>query len=604
MRQKLVISLLLFAATLALYSRSLSHQFVNLDDFDYITQNGFVTGGLSFAGAAWAFTSFHASNWHPLTWLSHMVDCQLFGLNPAGHHLTSILLHAGNAVLLFFLLQRVTGYRWRSALVAALFALHPLHVESVAWVSERKDVLSSFFFLALLHVYSSHALRPAARKYLLALLLYALSLMAKAMYVTAPLLLLLLDFWPLGRLQLSSSHEEPVPAGALPRYSWQRLLLEKVPFLLLATGCAAVTVAAQRSHAIISLQSHPLPDRLVTALGAYVAYIVKMFWPAGLAAFYPIPPTPPAWQIAGSVLLLTAVTVFCVRTARRTPYLAVGWFWFLGSLVPVIGLVQVGMQAMADRYTYIPLVGLFIMIVWGCADAAGQWACKPRLVAAAAITALISLTVVSWFQISRWKDTISLFTHAAAVTTDNWFAHTFLGMALDGQGQRDEALSQLFTALRINPEFGKAHYAVGVVCARTGQREDAIAHYREAIRLDPAIAEAYNNLANALAETGRIYEANDLLRKGIGIEPDNPRLHYNLAVNMETQDRFDEALYHYREATRINPAYASAHNNLGFLCSRLGRAEEAVRHLAEAVRLKPELTAALDELKFLTSGGK
>lgn len=609
MRTKLIICISLLVATLVVFSQTVFHQFVNLDDFDYVTQNPHVISGISFANVAWAFTSFHASNWHPLTWISHMLDAQLFGLRPAGHHLTSLLLHAANVVLLFLLLCRISGTLWRSAFVAALFAIHPLHVESVAWVAERKDVLSTLFLLLTLLSYAGYARNPAWKTYLLTVILFALGLMAKPMLVTVPFLMLLLDYWPLRRYQSAEMppnpdpHADTVVTCSPLKLPWRQLLLEKIPFLILSLGCGIVTIYAQRTHAIISLKNHPFPDRLANAVIAYAGYIGNMLWPRDLAAFYPIPATVPGWQIAGSAVLLVTCTIIAVITRKRFPYLVIGWFWFMGMLVPVIGLLQVGMQARADRYTYIPLVGLFIIVTWGCSDLAAALRFKQRLISNASATLLILLAVATWFQVSYWKDTQSLFSHAVEVTTDNWFAHTFLGMALDGQGQHDLALTHLNAALRSNPEFGKTHYALGVALARSGSLDDAIGHYRAAVRFEPNLSEAYNNLANALAAKGRIGEADDLLMQGISIDPENARLHYNLAVNLELLNRFDEALFHYREAVRVNPAYAAAHNNLGFLALRTGNIQEAVPHLIEAVRINPGLTTARDEIESLLARG-
>ncbi len=440
-RLEVIVSVVLIMATLAVYWQVQNHEFVNYDDDLYVTDNPHVKAGLTREGAIWAFVATHAGNWHPLTWLSHMLDCEVYGVNPWGHHLTNLLLHIGNTILLFLLFRHVTGAVWRSTLVAALFALHPLHVESVAWVSERKDVLSTLFWLSTMWTYLRHVESPGFRWYLLALLSFALGLMAKPMLVTLPFVLLLIDYWPLGRLQFGQSnrtHESMTPG--LQRSSVSSLIFEKVPFFAISAVSSTVTYIVQLSAGAMPSQDVlPLQVRTANALVSYISYIGKMIWPHHLAVSYPHPGSNlPLWQIAGASLLLVFISALVIRGAGRFPYLVVGWLWYLGTLVPVIGLVQVGSQAMADRYTYVPLIGLFVIIVWGAPNLVRRWRHGRFLLVSSSGVLLLTLMACTWLQTSYWKDSFTLFQRTLDVTADNWRAHNGLGLALeplDGRGR-------------------------------------------------------------------------------------------------------------------------------------------------------------------------
>ncbi len=476
----LLLALVLTLVTLAVYWQVQGHAFVTFDDYQYVVENPHVRHGLTLHGVVWAFTTGYASNWHPLTWLSHMLDCTLYGLNPKGHHFNNLLLHVANALLLFWVLRRMTAALWRSAFVAALFALHPLHVESVAWVAERKDLLSTLFWMMTMGAYVLYVERPGVGRYLSTLLLFALGLMAKPMLVTLPFVLLLLDYWPLGR-----RHQSPL---------W--LIREKLPFLAFTTISSLITFSVQKNWGSV-IFILPLKDRIANTLVSYVTYIGKMIWPANLACLYPHPlDTLPTWQVVGSLLLLLSISILVVRARGRRPYLPVGWFWYLGTLVPVIGLVQVGPQAMADRYTYVPLIGLFLMIAWTAAET-GYKRSALRISLCAGIL-IPFLAVGSWLQVRSWRTSLTLFEHALAVTRDNLIAHNNLGNIFARQGRFKEARYHLSEALRLNPDHAASHNNLGGVLMQQGQFQEAIAHLSKAVQIDPEMQAAHYNLGIAL----------------------------------------------------------------------------------------------------------
>ena len=557
--------------------------FLNYDDDQYVTANPHVRGGVTVAGVVWAFTAYHSWNWHPLTWLSHALDCECFGMNAGGHHAVNVLLHVANAVLLFLVLRRMTGATWRSAWVAALFGVHPLHVESVAWVAERKDVLSGLFWMLALGGYVRYVERPTRLRYAAVAGWYAMGLMAKPMVVTLPCVLLLLDYWPLGRTRWVPSvvgNNAPLRIGALVR--------EKVPLFALAVVSCGVTIWAQHSGgAISSLERLPLGLRLANAAVSYVRYIEKAVWPSGLAAFYPYPVWPPGLVIVAGAIL-AAVSVVVIRGVRRQPHLAVGWFWFLGTLVPAIGLVQVGGQSMADRYTYLPLTGLFIMLCWSVpARAMARWKLKV-ITGAAAVAVLAVYAALSRVQVGYWKDSETLFRHALAVTRDNWVAHDNLGTALQHAGKIEEAIAQYEQALRIKPHFAEAHYNLGSALGQTGRIPEAIEHLEQALRIRPDYAEAHCNLGLALAQAGRMPEAIGHFEQALRINPDYADAHNNLGLAMMRLGRMPEAIEHLQQALRIKPDFAEAHYNLGLALEKAGRVPEAIQHYEQALRINPD----------------
>jgi Tfp pilus assembly protein PilF len=566
MRSEACIWLILITAVLLVYWQVGDHEFINYDDNAYITDNAQVQKGLTSKGIIWAFTTSHTGNWHPLTWISHMLDCELYGLNPEGHHLTNVLFHMANAILLFVVLRWMTGAIWRSGLVAALFALHPLHVESVAWVAERKDVLSTFFWMLTMLAYVHYVNRPGGKRYLLVLVTFALGLMAKPMLVTLPFVLLLLDYWPLNRFkpQAVTGSVENQPLGFRSsgddKSPILKAVMEKTPlFLMSLFSCVVTVMAQQEAGAISTLEIVPFKLRIANGLVSVVAYMGKMIWPQDLAVFYPHPASDlQIWKPVVAGLFLLILSTVALWVAQRCRYVLVGWLWYLGTLVPVIGLVQVGEQAMADRYTYVPLIGLFIVVVWGFADLVKGWRSRRWVVSVSAAVMVLALMAGSWLQVAHWKNSIKLFKHALDVTTNNYVAHYTLGNALALQGNL------------------------------TG----SVSHYNKALQIHPNFAEAHNNLGNALALQGNLTGAISHYNKALQINPDHAEAHRNLAVGLDRQGRHQEAIQHYAEVLRISPHDAQSHNNLGVALAEQGRLKEAVAHFTEALRIDPNFKEA------------
>jgi Flp pilus assembly protein TadD len=600
---KLVVSILLVTAILFVYWPTRNHVFVNYDDPGYVTENRNVQAGLDWDGITWAFSTTHMSNWHPVTFLSHMLDCELFGLDPGGHHLSNVLFHLVNTLLIFMVFERMSGAFWRSAFVAAMFGLHPLHVESVAWVSERKDVLSAFYGILTLWLYFRYVERPGYNRYLLALLAFAMGLMSKPMLVTLPFVLVLLDYWPLGRFPVArpgagnsaTIYQSGSPGGQ--RRILFRLVCEKVPFFCLAAFSSVVTFIAQKSGgAVSSLEAFPLHDRMANALVSYVMYVVKMIWPQGLAVFYPRVAELPIWWGAASGIVLVCVSSLVFLSARRYPYLVTGWLWYLGMLVPVIGLVQVGNQAMADRYTYLPFIGLFIIMAWGVSDLAARWRYRKVVVGTTAAVLLSTFTIIAWLYTGQWKNSMTLFKHAVEVTAKNYVAHNNLGTALAGQGKLDEAIGHYRKALQIKYGYAKAHNNLGAALAKQGKLDEAIGHYRKALQIKYGYAEAHNNLGLALAGKGKLDAAIMHFSEAIGLQVDYAEAHYNLGVALARKGSLKKAIVHYSEALRIKREYAEAHSNLGIALAQQGRLEEAIAHFSQALRLKPDFREARNNL--------
>ena len=587
--------LVLIFATLAVFHQLPSHDFVNYDDDLFVYENPQVQNGFSKEGVIWAFTSFSPDYWKPLSWLSHMLDCELFGLRPGMHHLTSLLLHVANSVLLLLVLSRMTGALWPSSFVAALFALHPLHVESVAWVAERKDVLSAFFWFLTIWAYSRYAERPRSGRYLFVLLLFALGLMAKPMVVTLPFVLLLLDYWPLERMKLPGM--KPKNERSMAQSSAFHLVWEKIPLFVVSGATTVVTVIAQRQvGALKSIESYPFTHRIANALVSYTSYIGKMIWPHKLAVFYPYPTAIPLWQSAGAGLLLITISLLLMRAAANRPYLVVGWLWYVVTLLPVIGLVQVGGQAMADRYTYLSLIGLFIIIAWGVPSLLANWRHAKKAIALATAVLLLGFATCSVLQVRHWQNSISLFRHTNKVTSNNDVAHNHLGIALASQGEFEQAMSHYAEALRIKPREQYVHNNLGIALVRQGRLEEAMGHYGAALRIKPDFAKAHNNLGNALAMQGKFEEAMSHYSEALRIKPDFAEAHNNLGNALARQGKFEEAMSHYSEALRINPEYAGAHNNLGNTLAMQGQFEGAMSHYSEATRINPEHAQAHNNL--------
>ena len=550
-------------ATLVVFAPLLSARFVNYDDPVYVYENGEVRSGLSASTLHWAWTTGAAANWHPLTWMSHLLDVSLFGLKPAGHHATSVLLHAVNAALLFLLLDRATRRRGRAAVVALLFALHPLHAQSVAWIAERKDVLSTLFWFAATWAYVRHAQAPSASRWALVTVLFALGLTAKPMLVTLPFALLLLDFWP------------------LPRRGWKSLVLKKLPWVGLAVASSMVTYLVQRAgRAVGGFEQYPLPVRLGNAVLACGAYLRKTLWPSDLAVFYPHPGAHLPWgEVALWGLLLAVISAAAVRERRPRPALFVGWFWFLGTLVPTLGLIQVGEQAMADRYTYVPLVGIFLLAVWMLADRIPSRAAQAGL-AAAVLLACAGAT--RFRELPAWRDSATLWTRALEATQDNYTAMLNLSALRIEQGRIGDAAVLLREAVRLRPDNPMIRSNLGLVLTHLGQSDEAAVHYRRALELEPNYPEAHSNLGFWLATKGKTDEAVAHWKEAIRLAGDYAAPWYNWGSLLARQGQWAEAEAKLRRALQLRPDYGEAHANLAVVLWNTGRQDEARREVALA----------------------
>lgn len=593
-RQVVIYLLILMAATILVYAQIRYFEFINYDDADYVTENINIDRGLTVEGIIWAFTTVHAGNWHPLTWLSHMTDVSLFGMNPGGHHVMNLIFHILNAVLVFLALAKMTGAMSKSFVAAALFALHPLHVESVAWVSERKDLLSAFFWMLTLLAYFRYVAAPSIWRYLAMAACFCLSLMSKPMAVTLPFALFLLDYWPLQRFQWLHLKGDTSGNRALVF----GLVREKIPLFALSAASAVITVYAQASGgAVKGLEIFPIMVRVSNAVVAYAAYLIKMIWPADLAVLYPHPGMPPAWQTAGALLLLAGITLLALIRAEKQPYIIFGWLWFLGTLVPVIGLVQVGMQAMADRYTYIPLIGIFIALTWAMADAARKWKVPASVpVLASGIVLLIS-GILAWNQAGYWKNSEILFRRAIDVTKDNFVAHYNLANVLARREDPREAIFHYRRTLRIKPGFSDAHVNLGNTFSLLGNNEDAARHYRAALKFQPENPRLHVNLAAVLEKTDHADKALEHYFEAIRIDPGNEDTRYRAGNMLFQAGRAAEAAVQYQEAIRIAPEFAEAHYNLGVALFQRDDIDGAINAFERALAVRPDLEAARRRLR-------
>jgi Flp pilus assembly protein TadD len=573
-------------------------EFIHYDDDVYVTENRYVQSGLNSKSIHWAFTSTHGSNWHPLTWITHMADIEIFGMNAGGHHLTNLFFHLINTLLLFYVLFRMTKASWCSAIVAGLFALHPLHVESVAWISERKDVLSTMFWLLTMRAYVRYIEKPQLGRYIVIFLSFILGLMSKPMLVTLPFVLLLIDFWPLKRLKTGQSfttsglntgniksienksykkHKKRQKIKNDQKDSFKKnvrishLISEKIPLFGLTIVSSIITFITQRrGGAVISLEEHPFSLRISNSLVAYIKYIIKMIWPSNLAILYPYKTELPLTQIIGAGLLLIVLSFIFIRAARKYGFLIVGWLWYLGTLVPVIGLVQVGAQSMADRYTYIPLIGIFILITWGIRELIKKWRIQKFIIIGLTGIVFITSIVYTRRQAGYWLNSIILFNHTIRVTENNCVAHNNLGLVLSNMGKIDEAIRHYKSALAVKSDYSEAHNNLGIAFGKKGDLESAIKHLSEALK----------------------------------IRPDYAKAHHNMGIALGRQNNIDDAIIHFSRAVEINQNYVDAYNNLGIALMYKGKNGEAVKYFRKALQIQPNhaevrknLNKAITEVK-------
>jgi Flp pilus assembly protein TadD len=607
--------------TWLVFGQTVGHQFVTYDDPQYVYENAKVAAGLSLESVLWAFTHTVGGNWHPLTAISHMLDCQLYGLKPAGHHFTNVLLHTIAVILLFLVVRAMTGSLWRSAFVATLFAIHPLHVESVAWISERKDVLSAVFFMLTLGAYLRYVEAPSLTSYIFVLLAFALGLMSKPMLVSVPFVLLLLDYWPLKRLAREApakrGHERTVENCA----STRRIFREKIPLLLLSFASCAATLLAQR-HFIDPIGHLSLMDRLCNAAVATVVYLRQLVWPSGLSVFYPHPrQSLSVVQVLVAALFLIAVSTAAFMSRRKHPYFLTGWFWFLAMLVPVSGIVQVGEQAHADRYMYLPQIGLYIIVTWFIADIVSSWRHRRILLGTAMASSIVLLMYPAWKQTSYWRDGRTLWTHALAVNPqndtalislcdldlrenrledaifharkaaeirpDSADAHSRLGVALAASGRNEEASIHFQKALDTHQIRPRVHYNLATLLLDSGHLDEAIAEFQKELQIQPEFVEAHNNLGIALTSKGELAEALAHFEKAVELDPHLPKVHHNIAMILLRQGQLDQAIAHLQKELQVSPASAEAHNDLGIAWSQQGRIDEAISEWQKTVELQP-----------------
>jgi len=613
-KQILIIYLFLTVTTLLAFWQVGNNEFINFDDNVYVTMNRHVRSGITGEGLLWAFTTGEAANWHPLTWISHMLDVQIFGLNPHWHHLINLLFHLVNVLLLFFVLHRMTKAPWRSAFVAALFAFHPLHVESVAWVAERKDVLSTFFWMLTLVAYAHYAGKPRLKSFLAVAALLALGLMAKPMLVTLPFVLLLLDYWPLGRFEQKQPAEaiqketnsppaarrkKGKPGKQAPKIIVEMqkppgnkslwtlvcpLILEKAPlFVLTILSCAATYIAQKTGGAVAPTEVYTLGIRIGNVFSSYLGYITKTIWPNNLAVLYPHPGPLPLWQTLGTALFLVAVTFAVIRKARRFPFLPVGWLWFTGTLIPVIGIVQVGGQAMADRYAYIPSIGLFIMAAWGCPELVKKWSYGKEALAASSLLCLLCFFTLTWVQVGYWHDSITLTGHAVEVTVDNHHMYKLRALANNSLGNHEQAIEDYGKAVEINPNDADVFNDRGFTYNSIGKYTLAVEDFNRAIEMNPRFANAYNNRGTAYSAIGNYARAVEDFSRAIEIEPRHSLAYLNRALAYTVLNRRAQALADLDRAIETNSHYSEAYYRRGVAYQSQGNYKQAIDDFNKAI---------------------
>ncbi len=595
-RLKSLIGVALIAVTLTVYWPVQNFEFVDLDDDVYVTDNPHVQSGFTRESLIWSFTATISTQWQPLTWLSHMVDYELYGLNPRGHHFTNLLFHIANVVILFLVLSRMFSNLWLSGFIAMLFAIHPLRVESVAWVAERKDVLCAFFWILSIWAYLYYVEGGGIKRYLTVLLFFVAGLTAKPMIVTFPFVLLLIDYWPLGRFQFRSAQGfanlQPRKLESPKRSTSTNfhLLLEKVPFFILSILLGFLTLLAAKSTAALkTIESYPIGMRASNALISYINYIGKTIWPHPLACFYPYPDNIPLWQAFGAGFLLLGISIFAIRSVRKHPYFLVGWLWYLLTLAPVIGLIQTGDQAMADRFTYVPQIGLFFIIVTGSSVLIARWRHHKAILFVSAGLLIAICSLATRFQIRHWQNSTRLFEHAIQVTSNNYLAHNNLGAVLADRERYEEAILHYVEALRIKPNYADAHYNLGNALAKQGQVEEAIGHYKAALRIKPHDVEIRSKLGVLLAGQKRYPEAVALFEETLRINPEYADAHNNIGVVLSEQGHYQEAINQFREALRLKPNFAEAHFSLCIAYLVTGRQDLALEEYKTLRAINPDL---------------
>ena len=599
---EVLICLLLATAIFIVYWQVIDFDFISLDDPYYIINNPSIRHGINFESLKWAFSSFgYEANWHPLTWISHMLDIQLFGMNPGMHHFTNVIFHILNSMLLFIVLEKMTGALWRSAVVAVLFALHPLHVESVAWISERKDVLSTFFWMLTMMGYLWYVHHPSVRRYLTVIFFYILGLLSKPMLVTLPFVLLLLDYWPLNRLDLD--HTRGVGKNYELNRSYEicwsripRLIVEKIPMIVLAIISSSLTIIAQHEGgALKSFKIFPFSLRILNAITSYVDYLWKVIYIFNLVVFYPYKHAINPLVVILFCLFLIFVTVLAVLCVKRLPYFLVGWFWYLGTLIPVIGLVQVGVQPMADRYTYIPLIGIFILIVWGISELLEKFQIKKIILITVAGVVLPILISFSWIQVGYWKNSKTLYEHTINVPVKNYIFHLQQAKLLMDQGDLDGAEKHCAEALRINSDYqarmrinpDQAYNFMGKILKNKGEISKAIIYLSKAIQLNPTYADAYNSLGVAFMYQGRFSDAIKMFSKVLDLEPENVSADVNMGSSLKSQGRVNEAIHYFKKALQIRPDLLVAHYYLGEVLSSQGKIDESIEQYKRILKIDP-----------------
>ena len=607
-KKSIVFSLLFLAIiTIAAYWPVTNHPFINFDDGVYVTHNHHVQQGLTLQNIIWAFSPSTSRGdekiyWHPLTWISHMTDCQLFGLNPHMHHLTNLFFHVINVLLLFLVLFKATGEIWKSCFVAVLFSLHPINVDSVAWIAERKNLLSTTFWMTTMLAYMYYARRPSIIRYLFVTLSLLLGLLSKPMLVTLPCVLLLMDYWPLNRVQWSqtplAAYRTSKVASTKPFFvkeSWMRLILEKIPLLSLSFITIGLSMITLQSKArVVTNAMAPITIRIENGIVSYVAYLYKIVWPKGLAVFYPYPNVVPLWKVAGAVLLLVAITAFVLRRRRKQPYLVIGWLWFLGVLFPVSGLVQGGLwPAMADRWVYVPCIGIFIMFAWGIPDLIpSKWHFRKAMLSTSALLIIVLSFLFTGRQLSYWANTSTLFNHALAVTKDNYVAYNILGEGFAENGKNEKAEQYYLKAVKIKPNYSVALKNLAILSGQMGHYENAIQYYNSVLLIDPLDYHAIILLADTLRQAGKTGEAINRYREALQTEPANPEIHNNLGVALFDNGEVNLAETEFKKAVRLNPQYAEAYYNLGLIASQQMAPDRAASYYLKAVKFKPDYADA------------